>query len=627
MNRTRASSPNKTLWYNSSNLALNRVLPSFVHDYINEKYYNTVDGETSFPFTATRTTNAMQFDRQGRLIWAPHQLCTRGNTFTSSWDMGVDGNNALSGNIGPTGLPSYITTWTTASPGAGCTLGGQATVVGATSTFSIYMRYVNNTWARIVLASNNNTANQSRCWVNLQTKTLGTVSASFATDTSASVQDVGNGWIRVSISCNALWFNATDALIVYATALADNNTTRVGNGAAIEVTSALLEQKSEVTPSPWRSEFDTTGTSWYGPRFGYDPLTGEPLGILIEESRTNNCSNGLGLTTSHISGQSSSIATAPSSYLGGWSAVRVTGDGTTNAHIGFTGSIIPGASTSRSIQAIIKPVTGTLFQLTGSGNWLVDLNGYANFNCSGAGSVTATGSSASNAFIIPLKDGCYHIGVTVTTSAAPTGGALVIIGMIATGTDTRLPANNSTNSFDFIYACNSLGVGWSSIVPTFGTAATKAADTLSLTTGSWMNASKGTLYMVSHRLYGTSTITHQPVSISDNTLNNRVQTQVSGSVGMVQRSGGVNYDYSGSTGVASVGSSWKIAVKYSTLGARYTANGGAVPSSGTAVAPASITTMWVGANAVGTQTSSFVKEIRYYPDDSATDAQLQSLTT
>ena len=49
-------------WYNSISYRLNNVLPSLIHDYANGRYYNTKDTTTGFPFTATRTTNATQFD-------------------------------------------------------------------------------------------------------------------------------------------------------------------------------------------------------------------------------------------------------------------------------------------------------------------------------------------------------------------------------------------------------------------------------------------------------------------------------------------------------------------------------------------------------------------------------------
>ena len=74
-----------TPWYADPAYALNSVLPSFIHDYAIQRYYNSVDGETAFPLTSVRTSNAMQFDSQGQLVWAPANLLLRSENLSLSW--------------------------------------------------------------------------------------------------------------------------------------------------------------------------------------------------------------------------------------------------------------------------------------------------------------------------------------------------------------------------------------------------------------------------------------------------------------------------------------------------------------------------------------------------------------
>lgn len=62
---------NPITWYADQTRALNNVLPSLIHQYDKNRYYNSSDGETRFPFTATRAGNATQYDNQGRIVWAP----------------------------------------------------------------------------------------------------------------------------------------------------------------------------------------------------------------------------------------------------------------------------------------------------------------------------------------------------------------------------------------------------------------------------------------------------------------------------------------------------------------------------------------------------------------------------
>jgi hypothetical protein len=615
-------------WYQESSLALNGVMPSLIHNYTKDEYYNSSAGVTGFPFTATRTTNAMMFDGAGRLVWAPAQMCTRGQDFTLGWSMGSDGTVALSGNTTPNGIPAYTLTWTTPTPSAGCAITAQPAVLGTSMTLSVYLRYVNHQWARVYLYSNAVVTNGIVAYVDLINKTFGVngISGVGTSYIGGSVTDVGNGWVRVTISGNPNAATSTDLGILVASAQANGIVTRVGNNAAIEVAGALLQPWDAAAPSQWQSEFNTAGTTWYGPRIINNPATGAPLGVLVEEAKTNDITAALDLTTSSATGPAGTLSAGPT-YLGGWKSIRYTADGTNNSHFAYTSSVTPSASQVRSVSAIVGYVDTQFIQVATSANFPADaVNTYINVDML-AGTVTATGSSVSSGYCRALGNNVYHIGFTFTCSGTPAGGAGCLVAAIPTGTSTRLFGASLSTSFDVIYLSNLLGTGYASVIPCFGTATTKATDVLQWATGSVINASKGTLYMVSHRLAGTSGVAHQPVVISDNTLNNRIQTQVSGSVGMVHRSGGSNYDYSGSTTIPAIGSDFKIAVRYSATGARYVGNGGTVVSSGTAVAPAAITTLYIGANAVGTATYSIVKEIRYYNDDTATDAQLQALTT
>ena len=67
-------------WYESPTLALNNVLPSLIHQYGNNRYYDTAVGQTPFPFSAVRAGNATQFDSQGRLVWAPANMIPQSST-------------------------------------------------------------------------------------------------------------------------------------------------------------------------------------------------------------------------------------------------------------------------------------------------------------------------------------------------------------------------------------------------------------------------------------------------------------------------------------------------------------------------------------------------------------------
>jgi len=232
------------------------------------------------------------FDGAGNNIYAPHNMCTRGQDLSLTWSMGADDSSVLSGNTAPSGAPSYLTTWTTPTPSSGNAVTAQPVVIGADMTLSIYLRYVNNKWVRVGIYSNNNAANQVRAWVDLETKTLGTVSAGgTASNARATLTDEGDGWVRLSLSGLNTWFNTGDGGLLFATTNANGSTTRVGNGATIEAASAIFEMTGAQTPQRWTPKFATTGSAVYCERLDTNPTDLSKRGVLIEVQRTNSIRN------------------------------------------------------------------------------------------------------------------------------------------------------------------------------------------------------------------------------------------------------------------------------------------------------------------------------------------------
>lgn len=616
-------------WYTDPAYALNSVMPSLIHDYTKFKYWNSATGASAFPFATTRTTNAMQFDRLGRLIFAQSNLIPNTN-FTSPVFFPNGAVSSVSDSLDPFSssqnpvrkitVNNGISTVGADAAGGINIAGGQIPVNATTQyTFSFFAKAEEVTSIRV----RENVTTGSRFTVNLLT---GVTAHEFGTiDYTVSAQDFGNGWWRVATTRTTA-VGATNML--YTIKSGDT----VGDGVRGFLVSCPQVELTDITsPKPYTP---TTGIAFHAPRFDYDPFTGNLLGLLVEDTRTNLVPVSLNTNAATFNSALSVLAAtkvaSPASYLGGWAAVRFTPDATTAAHGSFAHSITPPPNTKVTMHAIISPISGsTFYQMTGSGSWMLNLDGYVNFDCSGAGSITATGAGAEAAFIRRLAPNVYHIGVTVTTAAATSSGATCIVGFLNTGLETRLPGLLSNAVFDFIYGSHFEGanaLGYNSVVPCFGTATTKGTDTFVLTSLPWLGASRGTFYTEVFRALSTGTVTYQPFSLSDNTLNNRIQIQASPNVGMVHRSGGTNYDYSGATGTPVVGQYSKIAVRYSAVGSRYVGNGGSVVVSGTAVAPVSPNRLYIGANALGTAACAWVRTVRYYNDDTALDAQLQALT-
>ncbi len=631
--------PRRTLppWYKSKVYLLNNTAPTFHHDYAAQRYYNSVDGETSFPFVSTRTTNAMQFDTQGRLVWAPHQLCTRGNDFANWASLGSDGTVVLNGHIAPTGMPSYTMTYTSLAPSSGLTIGGQISVLGSPNqrvrqSFSIYLRKTNHRWVRMLIYSGSNTANQIRAFIDLDNKIFGTLGVhappgSGARDVGGLMADVGNGWIRVTIYGYNPFAHGTDAQLLISTATGDGNTTRVGNGASFELSSAVWEMWGPNTPTHWRSDYTTTGSAWYGPRFDYDPATGEALGVLIEESRTNEMAQSFLLNTA-ISTCSGGFGTEGPAYLGGWPSVRYTCDGTDTQHFHYTSSVTPTSSQVRTVSAIVAYVDARYVQLTVSANYSLNpSNAYVNYDVT-LGTITATGSAVTNAFIRPLGRLMYHVGLTFTSSVTPASGAGCIIGVIPSGISSRLATSNLTTSFDVIYVQNCPGTGFNLPIPTFGTSVTKAADNLSSTSIGWLRQSEGTLFV---KYVGTpaTNLARRIMAISDGTSLNVIQW-LRGTVNQGQMAtvnAGIS-DFNPNTVSNTYFSESRLVARYASPTKAISMNGNSIVSNSVPFPTSGYTTYRVGsAPAISNYMQGWIKEIRYYADSSASDTQLQSVTT
>ncbi len=633
MNRTRASKAATAPWYDNPDNALNSVLPSFIHDYTNQKYWDSVNGETSgFPVTTLRSSNATTIDREGRIAWAPHQLCSRGQTITS-WSIGGDGTIALSGNTAPTGSPSYNITWTTPTPTAGCQIGGQAVVIGANMTASIYLRYVNHEWARFVIYSTNNTSAQNRCWVNLIEKRLYTIaSGAPASDATATIEDVGNGWMRVTVSGIVPWFSATDGNILIATCEGDNNTVRVGNGAAIEVASCIFEMTGAQTPQSWRPEFNTTGSAVYLPRFEYDHVTGEYRGLLIEPQQTNV----IGDSTADATGWTTSGATVTDGTpVWGFDTGLITGGapGSQYAYYG-TSSLSATSGSSYSVSAFVKRGTSRYVQMTTSVNYNVPSTTAPYINYDFDTNTFATGGTnyiASSGFAQVLADGWVRLGMSFTANTTASGSSC-LIAIVDSLAATRLLATTSTGLTVLSFGHQTENKGMvTSFIPTYGTAATRDVDNLTISSIPWFNQTQGSIFVKAVPPQQDGVNLRRFISFNDGTSANRYEvtrTSANRSQGISAVGGVATFSPTSATATTDY-TVFKTIATYSTSIRRVTLNGD-VPATHATVGPSSGLTTCIIGSTVGIPSANtfggWLQEIRYYADASASDAQIQAMT-
>lgn len=624
MIRTRGSKVNTAKWYNSGSAIVNRTVPTLYHDFVGQRYYDTALGETAFPYTSVhRSSNAMQFDVNGNLVWGPANMYNRSNDMAdASWNKNACTLTETGAEVSPTGDKVYKHVVNTATSTIGNdAVGGTWQVItsfpgNAIVAFSFYAKAGEMTTCRI----REQITTGTRYIIDLVT---GVATHEFGSTLgmSVSTQSAGNGWWRIT------WKYAV-ASAATTTNFAIKGGFDTGDGASgFYLSSCQHEMWGPDSPKKYLSS-GASASGIYNARFDYDAFTHEPLGILIEQSRSNDIVRTFLLDGTIGTFQDGTGSNGPT-YLGGWSSARYTGNGVSNPHFYFGGSVTPGASTSRSVSAIVGYVDTQYLQLTTSSNWALDAaNTYMNIDAI-AGTITASGSAITDTFIKKLANNVYHIGFTCVSSAAPTGGAGAIVAAINTSTAGRLPSYSHTSSFDVIYLFNGAGVGWNSVTPTFGTAATRAADVATMPIGSWFNQAEGVIYMETVPTSSAGTA-KRAICINDGTANNAMSLIRSGSSFVQIRTavGGVS-SFSPTTVNPVVDfQNTKFAALFNSPTKKIVLNGGTVASASAAFPTSGYTTLNTGSEPSSTgYWGGWIKQIRYYNTASPSDAQLQTLTT
>jgi hypothetical protein len=230
------------------------------------------------------------------------------------------------------------------------------------------------------------------------------------------------------------------------------------------------------------------------PRFDHNPTTGESLGLLVEEQRTN-----LALRSEEFDNASwakpggttcsANAATAPDGNTTADKLVEFNG----NVNQAFEQTIALVLGTAYSISVYVKAAERTQFRLAGrvSGNWSVFPSG--RFDLSAGTVLNSSGDRT--ATISEVDNGWYRCTIYGTSAVGTSAG--MIVSPLLTGGTTSSYAGDGTSGIFLWGAQLEAGAFPTSYIPTTTAAATRSADVASITGSafsSWYSQSEGTVY-------------------------------------------------------------------------------------------------------------------------------------
>ena len=353
------------------------------------------------------------------------------------------------------------------------------------------------------------------------------------------------------------------------------------------------------------------------PRFDHNPTTGESLGLLVEEARTNSIPNNTGVGA--VAGAPGTLPTNWTWNTTGGASTEVVGTGTENGIAYVDVRLFGTLSSAPSIQFVantaIAATTGQAWTESFYCKIISLVSGTPDprlriVERSGAGSYLTEGNQPFTPGISSASLIASRFTFTRTLANALTGYAI-----------PALLFNQGSGAIDVTFRIGlpqlEQGAFATSPVLTSTATVTRAADVASIGSSnysSWANNTQGTLFALAGRLEGASGGTTTIGQLDDGTTTNRILLGI-GSTGASGQNIGVaitsNVQEVTFQGIASAGGN-RVAFAYALNDYGLSLNGATPLSDTSAAVPGGIATLRIGNN-TGSFLSGHIRRLCFWP--------------
>jgi hypothetical protein len=349
-------------------------------------------------------------------------------------------------------------------------------------TFSVYVKAAERIYVGLAIQEATTFTRQSNVNFNLGSGTANTVgNIGGAGSASATIIPVGNGWYRCTLT-TTLGGTDTNALSwIYVSTSSGFNYTGDGTS-GVYLWGAQLEQSATVG-----EYIPTTSTINSAPRFDHNPTTGESLGLLVEEQRTNLLVRSEEFDTTWTPTRASVTANTTLAPNGTATADSLIEDSTASASH-FLSQTVTFAAGSYTFFCYLKANTRSAVRLICFDNTTT----FAVYFDMSTGTVGSTTGGATGSISL-MADGWYRCSITFT-AAAGTGYARV--GLAVAGSQSY--TGDGTSGIYIWGAQLEAGAFPTSYIPTTTAAVTRSADVASITGSafsSWYRQDEGTFFV------------------------------------------------------------------------------------------------------------------------------------